>query len=92
MMHLRCHEISKGLRASESIVTVKDWQGKKDFLRLETGMIFFDNGFGWLPVGEISEDKSQNVVLIEYPQESERGNWRIWASTTDLLEYQQATV
>ena len=92
MLHLLCHEVAKGLRASESFVTVKDWQGKREELRLETGMLFFDGGKAWLPVGKITEDSSKDVVLIEFPQESLRGSYRIWVPKTDLLEYQQAAL
>jgi hypothetical protein len=92
MLHLRCQEVGKGLRDSERSVTVKDWQGKKDYLRFEAGFLYREADAYWFPVGKIADDPTKGVVLIEYPQESERGNWRIWVATTDLLEYQQATV
>ncbi len=92
LIPLRCQEVRKGLRESERAVTVKDWQGKRDFLRFEAGFLHFEGDQFWFPVGKIAEDSNQGVVLIEYPQESDRGNWRIWVSTSDLLECQPAIV
>ena len=39
----------------------------------------------YVPVGLVSEDPVQQVALIEFPQEGECGNWRLWVRMADLL-------
>ena len=81
-----CDQVTKGMRSSERTIAIKDAQGRRVFLRVEEDFLTKEAGRYWLTVGVINEDKNHEAVLIELPQESESGTYRLWAKTTDLLE------
>jgi hypothetical protein len=73
------------MRDSERTVEVKDIHGQRDFLRVPLGYLVREGDAYYVPVGLVYEDPVQQVALIEFPQEGECGNWRLWVRMKDLL-------
>ena len=85
MPQLLCDRVGRGMRESERTVEVKDAQGRREFLRVEQAFLTVVGERTYLPVGLVDEDPDRQLALIELPQEGERGNWRLWVRTADLL-------
>jgi hypothetical protein len=85
MALLVCDSVTKGLRPSERTVSVRDVQGRREFLRVELGFLTEEGGKYWLPVGKVYEDKERGLALVELPQEGESGANRLWVRVSDLL-------
>ena len=83
MTLLRCARVAPGLRETERTAVVTDAYGIPDYLRVEQGFLSVRGGVHFLPVSLI--DRSNGLVLLEYPQESERGNNRAWVRADALL-------
>jgi hypothetical protein len=73
------------MRDSERTVEVNDVYGNRDFLRVPLGYLEVMGDAYYVPVGLVQEDTAQQVALIEFPQEGELGNWRMWVRLADLL-------
>ena len=86
MSYLVCKNVTDGLRPSECVVEINDWQGRRVFLRVERDFLTRANGKSWLPVGKLQEDKGKELALVELPQEAESGVNRLWVKLSDLLE------
>jgi hypothetical protein len=87
MAQLVCEKVTRGLRESEVVATIRDIHGRREFLRVEKDFLYFENEKYYLPVGVVYEDKERNIALIELPQESEAGNQRLGVRSNDLLEH-----
>jgi hypothetical protein len=85
MPEVLCEKVGRGLRDSERTVALRDVFGRREFLRVEHGFLTEVGGKTYLPVGVVQEDREQQLVLIELPQEGECGNWRLWVRAADLL-------
>jgi hypothetical protein len=85
MPALLCEQVGPGMRDAERTVTVKDLQGRREFLRVPLGYLAVVGKAYYVPVGLVYEDPVQQVALIELPQEGECGNWRLWVRSADLL-------
>lgn len=84
IFNLVVEKIGVGMRPSEAIVTIRDAEGRKDFLRVERDFLANIGGRYYLPVALIHEDGPQGRMLVELPQESEIGANRIWVRVTDV--------
>jgi len=73
------------MRDSERTVEVKDIYGRREFLRVPLGYLARQGDGYYLPVGLVYEDSTQQLALIEFPQEGECGSWRMWVRMADLL-------
>jgi hypothetical protein len=86
MPQLLCEKVSKGMRPSEVTVTIRDFAGQTDFLRIEKDFLNEEHGQFHLPVAVVYKDCPKEAALIELPQESERGANRIWVKLSNLSE------
>lgn len=84
MILLKCDKVTRGLRASEETAVVTDADGVPDFVRVERGFLSARGADRYLPVGLIAREGG--LLLIEFPQESERGNYRAWVRAEHVLE------
>jgi hypothetical protein len=73
------------LRDSERTVEVRDIYGRRDFLRVPLGYLEVVGDTYYVPVGLVQEEPTQQLALIEFPQEGECGGWRMWVRMADLL-------
>jgi hypothetical protein len=85
MPALLCTRVGPGMRDSERTVEVKDIYGRRDFLHVPFGYLEAVGDRYYVPVGLVQEDPIQQVALIEFLQEGECGNWRMWVRMSDLL-------
>jgi hypothetical protein len=85
MLLLKCEQVTHGLRASEETAIVADAYGVRDFVRVEQGFLSHRGQDRYLPVSLIDRG-SGGLLLVEFPQESERGNNRLWVRTEQILE------
>lgn len=79
-MRIKTKDLGPGLHPSEVVVSV-DAKGGPEALVIDRSALGADQSIevGW-PVAE-----DAGFALIELPQESLRGSWRVWVSTNDLL-------
>lgn len=78
MAEVICEQVSKGLRDSEVIASVRDVYGRRHFIRVEYDFLIAENGTHYLPIGIVHIDPRSKAVLIELPHEAETGANRIW--------------
>jgi hypothetical protein len=71
-------EVSEGLRPAEVAVTIRDVQGKLQFLRIDRDFIVSAGGRSYLPVGVVHDDRTKGIVLIELPYEADSGANGLW--------------
>lgn len=87
MAEVVCENVSRGMRADERTVSVRDAvTGERSFLRVETEFLSYRDGNCYLPVGVVQEEPQRGLMLIELPQAPDAGPWRLWVRTSDLLE------
>ncbi|MCI0701150.1 MAG: hypothetical protein L0241_08710 [Planctomycetia bacterium] len=84
MILLKCDKVTRGLRASEETAVVSDAYGVPDFIRVEQGFLSQRGMDRYLPVSLI--DREGTLLLVEFPQESERGNNRVWVRAEQVVE------
>ena len=86
MAHIVCEQVSPGLRDSEVIAAVKDFHGRRHFIRVERDFLTTEKGRQYLPVGLVHVDRKTGAVLVELPHEAETGANRLWVRPEDLLD------
>ena len=74
---VRC-EISEGLLETDITVSVRDVNGRDQFIHVLPTMVNRDAGHSYLPVGVIRIDYPNKCVLIELPTEADSGANRMW--------------
>lgn len=79
-------EVTAGIRESERTVSVRDYSGRAQFLRVEQGFLRDINGRKCLPVGIVGRDDSKALALIELPHEADSGVNRLWVNEAELQE------
>jgi hypothetical protein len=72
-------EVEEGIAGWDSVVTVKDVNGRAQTLSVSKGMVNEENGRHYLPIGIVKVDYAQRRVLIELPSEADSGTSRLWA-------------
>lgn len=80
MTLLRCESVAEGLRASEALANVRDYQGRRHSIRVERDFLSPIDGQWYLPMGVVHIDLRTKAVLLEFPHEPETGINRIWVS------------
>jgi hypothetical protein len=75
---IRCESVSDGLRASEALVSIRDYHGRRHWIRVERDFLSQINGACYLPMGVVQIDPRTKAVLLEFPHEPETGINRIW--------------
>jgi hypothetical protein len=86
MAKIRCEAVSEGLRSSEAVVTLRDYHGRRHFLRVERDFLSEQGGAMYLPIGVVYVDPRTKAVLIELPHEAETGANRMWMRQDQLDE------
>jgi hypothetical protein len=86
MAKVRCEAVSDGLRASEALATLRDYHGRRHFIRVERDYLSEQGGITFLPVGVVHIDPRSRAVLIELPHEAETGANRFWVTQEQLDE------
>ncbi|HEY8505456.1 MAG TPA: hypothetical protein VIL46_12810 [Gemmataceae bacterium] len=86
MAKVRCENVSEGLRASEALASLRDYGGRRHFIRVERDFLSEQGGRFYLPVGVVHVDPRTKAVLIELPHEAETGANRLWVAEEQLDE------
>src|SRR5580658_9605775 len=86
MAKVRCENVSEGLRASEALASLRDYHGRRHFIRVERDFLSEENGVFYLPIGVVHVDPKTHAVLIEFPHEAETGANRLWVKQEQLNE------
>src|SRR5438477_7503798 len=86
MAEIRCEKVSRGLRAEERTVTVRNAvTGLRSCLRVEADFLTHQDGFYYLPVGVVQEEPEHGLALVELPQAPDAGSTRLWVRMADFL-------
>lgn len=80
MAKVRCENVSEGLRASEVVASLRDYHGRRHFIRVERDYLSEVRGTFYLPVGVVHADPRTKAVLIGLPHEAETGANRLWVT------------
>lgn len=89
MALLKC-KVSKGLRAAEVTVEVRDYSGRREFLPADRDMIEQQDGQSYLPVPILQLDKARKAAVVSLPVEADSGAYRIWVKLSDLKDCSEA--
>lgn len=84
MATLRCESVSEGLRDSEAIASLRDFHGRRHFIRVERDFLSTQNGDSYLPVAVVHIDAREHAALVELPHEAETGANRLWVKSDQL--------
>lgn len=79
IMRLRCSVLGHGPGPSETIVEIKTTDGRVEVV-VDDGLIHDDA----LIIRRVVE-RSKNKALVELPEESTTGRWRVWVSESALV-------
>jgi hypothetical protein len=90
MSRIRCEAVTDGLRASEALVTLRDYHQKRHFIRVERDFLTPLAGQFYLPIGVVHVDPRTRAVLVELPHEAETGANRLWVKHDQLDEQIEA--
>ncbi len=74
---VRC-ELSEGFTDSDITVSVRDVEGREQYIHVLPSLVNSTHGTPYLPVGVIDVDYRNNRVLIELPIEADSGTSRMW--------------
>ena len=86
MAEILCESVSRGLRADEKSVCVRNAvTDLRSSLRVPAAYLTFHDGKYYLPVGVVQEEPQHGLVLVELTQEPDAGPTRLWVRTSDLL-------
>jgi hypothetical protein len=83
-MPLLVCDLAEGARQAEATAIVKDYQGRREFLPLDRGLITQENGKSWISVFVIHVDEATKTALVGLPIEADSGTHRIWVKTSQL--------
>jgi hypothetical protein len=86
MAKVRCEAVSEGLRPSEAVATLRDYHGRRHFIRVERDFLSERGGPMYLPIGVVHVDPRTRAVLIELPHEAETGANRLWVTQDQMDE------
>jgi hypothetical protein len=81
--------VTEGARPAEATVEVRDYQGRPEYLPVDSALVVAENGTSYLSVAVIHVDPTKKAALVALPVEADSGANRIWvklASLTDLTE------
>jgi len=79
-------EVSEGARSAEATVTVKDVQGRREFLPVDRQLIVEEGGKHYLPVTIVHIDEAKKLALVALPVEADSGAHRIWVKRSQLRQ------
>ena len=86
-MRMRVQEVGPGLHPSEVVVQVQTTQGAERLV-IDRTAISNDSVFiGWRSLAQKNGD-----LLVELPNETMSGTWRIWVRSDDIVADQDRAV
>jgi hypothetical protein len=77
-------EVLEGARPSEATAVVRDYQGRREFLPVDRGLLHQEQDKTYLPVGVVHVDPARKLALIALPVEADSGANRIWVKASSL--------
>ena len=77
-MRVKCQPTMEGPGPSERIVTIVTSEGREEELIVHDSALHNDT----IEVGAVG--RRDDMVLIELPQESATGNWRLWVPSSNV--------
>jgi hypothetical protein len=80
-MRLRAQKIRDGLHPSEVVVAVATTEGRERLV--VNSASFTDNS---LEIGYPINRDQQDNYLVELPQETDSGTWRVWVPETEVSD------
>ena len=80
-----CQE-EPGIREGDVTASVRDVNGRLQFVQVTAGLISRDGGKSYLPVGFVDIQRRTRTVLIELPTEADSGANRLWVKFDDLRQ------
>jgi hypothetical protein len=78
-MRVKIRTVMQGPGPSEAIVAIEKKEGGQEEVVIDKRLIRDDT----IEVAKIGADKES--VLVELPQESASGSWRIWVDSANLV-------
>jgi succinylarginine dihydrolase len=82
---LKLKEVRPGWASHERYVLIETYENEMEGVFVDESLVSSDDVVHWLGnVGLIRRENGR--ILIELPQESTRGNWRIWVRAEDFGE------
>lgn len=84
MSLILCENVSPGLRDSEALATVLDFNGRRHSIRVEKDFLSTIQDREYLPIGIVQVDPKSKAILVEFPHEPETGINRIWVKPEQL--------
>ena len=85
-MALLVCDLSEGARRQEATVILKDYEGWREFLPLDRGLITRENGKNFISVSILHIDAATKTALVGLPEEADSGTHRIWVKTSQLRQ------
>lgn len=79
-----CESVTPGLRESEVLATVRDFNGRRHAIRVERDFLSVIKGEQYLSIDIVHVDPKSKAVLVEFPHEPETGINRIWIKPEQL--------
>src|SRR5258708_6656194 len=92
MTQVRCENVLNGLRDSEALANVRDFNGRRHSIRVERDFLTKIDNDWYLPMGIVQIDPRTRAVLLEFSHEPETGINRIWVKPDMLDERLEASV
>lgn len=78
MVLVQCDDVTEGLRPSEVTAVIRDYDGRRHYIRVERDFLTHINGSEYLPMGLIHVDPKTKAFLLEFSHEPDSGINRIW--------------
>lgn len=79
-------DIIPGSRPNYRFVRVKDTNGQTHEVHLDEVHLLYRNGLPTVHVGSpVARDQSRGRVLVELPEQTAQGFWRVWVHESDLI-------
>ena len=85
MAQIKCFGIADGMRLEEKVAILRDAHDHLDYVSVDADFLTRSNGDYLLPVYVLGQNETGDLALIELPQESERGNNRLWVNKSTLV-------
>ena len=88
---VRCEVQEGGLMPNGITVTLRDEQGRRQFIQVTRGLINRHGDEDYLAVGFVEIDRRGRRVLVEFPAEADSGANRMWVGFNSLLRVAAST-
>lgn len=89
MAQILC-EVSEGLRKSEATVKLSTFDGRREFLPVDRGVLSSEGDRHFLSVSILHINQEKKAALIALPVEADSGAHRIWVHLDQIKQNQGA--